>query len=1192
MSDIQFHANKNLKTFPMKKHLVAISRSNAQKLFLTIILFLFLHSVDLNSQVIDPTFPVISTHGYVEAITADEDYYYIGGFFDIVGPPSFNFQILNKSDLSISDGWPEINSKIHSAISDENGGFYICTSTNVIHLKADKTSETILNEYVSAIHRTVNHLYLGNSELKRIIRSTNEIDATFDPIAVTGNIAAISENDDYLFIGGDFTLINDPTIKNLVRISKATFVVDESWVLNPVSGYIRKMLLIDRYLYLGGSFSIIDGENQAGIARIDLVSYELDDLWSPTLDLGDGVKTMVNDAGYLYLGGNFIVSPGQTNICRINLESGAIDASFDVSFSVVPEALFLLDNSLFVGASSDPMMLYYLNKVNLETFTKEPFYLPDNGTYTISESSDLIFFGGDFNTFDGIIVDDLCKINAEDYSIVEDFTTVSMYHINALESFGPYLYVGDNTNLKTLVKETGLLSDHLALDLNGYIFDMEIVNDYLYIAGDFDMCNGSPCNSIIRFDIINETIDLDWSPVFLADHGSHSTNGRVNEISYHNNYLYVTGFYSQINDIYYNRFSTLARININSGLPDPSWMPEQFTNGLGVFADNSGIYATYPLRKHNFSGSTQWNVNESVAFCKANNFIYTSAFDKISANTGEVISTFFDATGFPKELFYDNLRNKLIVGGDIPKSVIMFNNLELNEISWTGAVNDNWFNTSNWDASRIPNETETVIINPSDHNPTIETDAFDIITIQNLVLNNNTSLTIEKNVGLNVSGSITNSLPEELIINGSLLNSTDNIFGTINRQITGAEQFHLIGTPVFIINWGNPFTIPQLDQIWMREYNEALGNWESVYSQDNAVMGKGYSLWLDETLPTVTANFAGNLNVSDINPTLTNSGTTGIPQYDGWNLLSNPFAAALSWDHADWNRSDLDGSVYTWDASAGNYVSWNGVAGSLTDGILPVAQGFFVKASGPAPSLTIPASARLHNAQPFYKNTHSSVLSLKVVSNENHFADAAHIMFSPAATAGFDNHYDAYKLYGESYAPQLYTQVGEIKYSINALPSVTETPFVDLGFETGHDGAFSITATNITDFQSAQAVYLEDNQLNTRQNLKEYPVYTFHATENDPANRFKIAFEFTSTDEQLPIAPPNVWHAADVLHMTNPNGLIGSLMVFDVSGKPIAQFHLNGSYLQRNPLALAQGIYITRFVFENSAINSKIVVSN
>jgi len=510
----------------------------------------------------------------------------------------------------------------------------------------------------------------------------------------------------------------------------------------------------------------------------------------------------------------------------------------------------------------------------------------------------------------------------------------------------------------------------------------------------------------------------------------------------------------------------------------------------------------------------------------------------------------------------------------------------------TGAVNENWFNTSNWDDSRIPNETETVIINPSDHNPTIETDAFDIITIQNLVLNNNTSLTIEKNVGLNVSGSITNSLPDELIINGSLLNSTDNIFGTINRQITGAEQFHLVGSPVSNINWGNPFTAVQLDHIWMREYNEAMGDWQPIYSQEDAILGKGYSIWLDETLSTVASNFAGTLNVSDISPSLSNSGTTGNPQYDGWNLLSNPFAAPIDWDLDGWNKTDLDASVYTWDASAGNYVSWNGTTGSLSDGIIPVAQGFFVKANGPAPSLTIPAVARVHNTQAFYKKSAANSLSLKVISNQSNFSDATHLMFDASATAAFDNNYDAYKLFGESYAPQLYSQIDEIQYSINALPSISETPYVDLGFETNLEGSFTLSAINISDFQSDHAVYLIDNQLDTRQNLKENPSYTFYASDNDPANRFKISFEFTSTDEQLTSLPSKVWHNANILYISNPAGLNGSIIIYDVSGKYLAQFQINGSYFLQFPLSLPDGIYISRIIFENTAVNNKIIVNN
>ena len=67
---------------------------------------------------------------------------------------------------------------------------------------------------------------------------------------------------------------------------------------------------------------------------------------------------------------------------------------------------------------------------------------------------------------------------------------------------------------------------------------------------------------------------------------------------------------------------------------------------------------------------------------------------------------------------------------------------------------------------------------------------------------------------------------------------------------------------------------------------------------------------------------------------------------DGWNLLGNPFATEMNWDTA-WIRPGLDAAVYVYDPSylGGTYRTYVGGVGSLTNGVLPVLQGFWVHAT-------------------------------------------------------------------------------------------------------------------------------------------------------------------------------------------------------------------------------------------------------
>lgn len=94
-------------------------------------------------------------------------------------------------------------------------------------------------------------------------------------------------------------------------------------------------------------------------------------------------------------------------------------------------------------------------------------------------------------------------------------------------------------------------------------------------------------------------------------------------------------------------------------------------------------------------------------------------------------------------------------------------------------------------------------------------------------------------------------------------------------------------------------------------------------------------------------------------------GITYTPAADsGWNLVGNPFAATIDWDDAsNWTKTNVESTIYIWDPAAnggdGEYLTWNGVSGTLPNsGLIAPFQGFWVKASGPSPELTVNKEAK------------------------------------------------------------------------------------------------------------------------------------------------------------------------------------------------------------------------------------------
>ncbi|MCK7489186.1 MAG: hypothetical protein MZU79_02270 [Anaerotruncus sp.] len=167
----------------------------------------------------------------------------------------------------------------------------------------------------------------------------------------------------------------------------------------------------------------------------------------------------------------------------------------------------------------------------------------------------------------------------------------------------------------------------------------------------------------------------------------------------------------------------------------------------------------------------------------------------------------------------------------------------------------------------------------------------------------------------------------------------------------------------------------------------------------------------------ITKSFSGQMFGGNQSLPVTYTVSGGATE-DGWNLVGNPFASAVDWDAAGWTKTNLNSDVAVWDGT--QYHHWNGTTGSLTDGIIPAHQGFWVQANASSPVLTVPQTGRIHSAQAFYAAPNANEFALKV-EGPNTITDKIFISFRPDATLGFDNHCDGRKLEGMAYAPQLWS---------------------------------------------------------------------------------------------------------------------------------------------------------------------------
>jgi len=466
--------------------------------------------------------------------------------------------------------------------------------------------------------------------------------------------------------------------------------------------------------------------------------------------------------------------------------------------------------------------------------------------------------------------------------------------------------------------------------------------------------------------------------------------------------------------------------------------------------------------------------------------------------------------------------------------------------TWTGAIDTDWFKAGNW-TDGVPGAiTQVTVPGGLVNYPTLVSAA----TIAGITLNNGASF-----------------IGSEFLTTGSAL---------VKRDIINSN-FHFISSPVASTTFGSVFPLNQTE-VWAREYNETTGDWDNLTIADFLSVGKGYSVQMNQPQ---TALFAGVLNSAPVTATLAKLNPGVDPNRVGWNLLGNPFTSAIDWDLTD--HSAIDGSVYVWNGS--QYVSWNGTTGALTDGLIPAENGFFAKTAVNGATMTIPLTSRVHSSVGLYKSSVANLIELTAQGNS--FSDKAFVHFNDQATAGFDNQYDAYKLFGNENTPQLYSMITGDVLSINELPMVGNE-VVDLGFKCNTTGVYSISALGTDNFSSNVPVYLQDLKLNIQHDLRLNPVYSFSYEAGEPENRFKLSFlDVTGIKDQVTTGI-KVYSFDKTVTIENANLLTGEISIYDLTGRKLLSQKLTGQARTNIPLQVTTGMYLVKVLLANGPVTTKV----
>ena len=172
--------------------------------------------------------------------------------------------------------------------------------------------------------------------------------------------------------------------------------------------------------------------------------------------------------------------------------------------------------------------------------------------------------------------------------------------------------------------------------------------------------------------------------------------------------------------------------------------------------------------------------------------------------------------------------------------------------------------------------------------------------------------------------------------------------------------------------------------------------------------GLGYAIW--PQFADWAAIQTGIPNTGTITIPVSRTYDAGTSDYDGWNLVGNPYTSAVDLALVTGSWVNTDPTAWFWDPAAGNYKVYPlGGGGSHTQ-YCPSAQGFFVHCNDASATPSAPGggnvvmlnAARVHSAEPFMKETMANLLKVNVSGSPNEFSDEMSVYFNDLLSNNYD----------------------------------------------------------------------------------------------------------------------------------------------------------------------------------------------
>ncbi len=456
---------------------------------------------------------------------------------------------------------------------------------------------------------------------------------------------------------------------------------------------------------------------------------------------------------------------------------------------------------------------------------------------------------------------------------------------------------------------------------------------------------------------------------------------------------------------------------------------------------------------------------------------------------------------------------------------------------------------------------DEIVINgdPNPRTQVITTNTINLSTIQNaastemimakgdvLIVNETESL---KKVTIGSGAQLTNTNGNTLTLetldiesdtngNGTLVESgsTTTVTGTTTvKQYLPQGRNWYVGSPIEtnIATTGN---LTAAGATSVSYYSEKNG-WQHGYT-GNLAEGLGYVAASSTGTATNKVNFVGQLNSGDVSITLTKKGSSFI----GYNLIANPYPSYINpmaainlnsnLEKTIWYRTRKTVAPYEYKFETVNTTSGvgtNAAGTGMVTGHIPPMQAFWVRTNADEQPFTFTNAMRVHagNVTVGAETVPTTVLKskkqdsqsiLRLVLSGNAGTDEA-VLYVDANASNLYDKFDSRKMFesATSNNPEIYTTVGNEKLVINGLNTIPYDVEIPLGFTAKQTGDYSISRSEMTNFDADTRIVLKDKQYPTSEvELTEGTVYKFTSQSTTLDNsRFVVLFKIPGVSTSI-----------------------------------------------------------------------------